>query len=178
MMTTTIVTIAVGILLLLYGRKLFWLCVAGLGFLAGITFGPPLLGGPQEPWVLVGALLLGAGAALAAVFLQKAALIAAGFVAGALVAYRMAGLEGWDAGAMMWLVVAAAGVLGAVALSRVFEWALVVLSSLAGALLIGSVLPVEGRPGDLVFLLLALGGILFQFRSRGPRKAKGEARKE
>src|SRR5437016_14040739 len=77
-----IFSVLIGVVVLFFGRKLFWLCVAAIGFAAGVELAPRLV---QEPSVLLSltiALLLGIIGALLALFLQKIAIAVLGFLAG------------------------------------------------------------------------------------------------
>src|ERR1044071_6572953 len=72
----------IGVVILLFGRKLFWLCVAAVGFAAGVEIAPHLVQHPSPMLALTFALVLGFVGALLAMFLQKIAVGIAGFVAG------------------------------------------------------------------------------------------------
>src|SRR6266446_1724973 len=61
----------VGLVLLVYGRRLYWLFVAGIGFLTGLALAPRLLVGQPEWMILLVALILALIGALLAVVAQK-----------------------------------------------------------------------------------------------------------
>ena len=63
----------IGVALLFFGRKVFWLFVAGAGFVAGMALTSSLFQGPEWVAVLIG---LGVGllAALLAIVLQRFAI--------------------------------------------------------------------------------------------------------
>ena len=150
-----VVRVVIGGLLLVLGRKLFWLFVAASGFAAGLAVATQLLH-LQPEWValLVG-LAGGVLGALVAVFLQRLAVGVAGFLAGAYIAVSLATTLGVTGTAVVWIVLIIGGILGAALIVGVFEWALIGLSSLAGAALI-----VEGlllKPGTA----LLAGAVLF-----------------
>ena len=81
-----VLKILIGIALLLLGRKLFWLFVAGIGFVVAMDLVLRLFAGPQAGGVALIALIVGliAGVvcALLAIFLQQAAVGIVGFLAG------------------------------------------------------------------------------------------------
>src|SRR5438105_5639217 len=77
-----IVSVLIGVLILFFGRKLFWLCVAAIGFAAGVELAPHLVQEPSPLLALTVALVLGLMGALLALFLQKIAIAIAGFFAG------------------------------------------------------------------------------------------------
>src|SRR5258705_11810661 len=77
-----ILSVMIGVVVLLFGRKLFWLCVAAIGFAAGVTLALHLGTEPTPLLQLTFAILLGFIGALLALFLQKLAIGLAGFLAG------------------------------------------------------------------------------------------------
>src|SRR4249919_3788638 len=77
-----IVSAIIGVVILFFGRKLFWLCVAAIGFAAGIELAPMIMHEPTPLLALTVALVLGFIGALLALFVQKVAIAAAGFLAG------------------------------------------------------------------------------------------------
>src|SRR5947208_9795577 len=64
-------SVVIGAVGLLFGRKLFWLCVAAIGFAAGVTLASHLVSEPTPLLQLTFAILLGFIGALLALFLQK-----------------------------------------------------------------------------------------------------------
>src|SRR3989475_8542915 len=80
--SVAIVGALIGVVILLFGRKLFWLCVAAVGFAAGVELAPHLVQEPSPVLALTVALVLGFVGALLALFLQKIAIAIAGFFAG------------------------------------------------------------------------------------------------
>src|SRR5258708_34903726 len=80
--TVPIVGALIGIVVLFFGRKLFWLCVAAVGFLAGIELAPHLVNEPSPLLQLAVAIVLGLLGALLAFLLQKIAIAIVGFLAG------------------------------------------------------------------------------------------------
>lgn len=86
--------------------------------------------------ILVLAIGVGAVGAIIAILFQKAAIVIAGFAAGGFIALilfdQFAGLPSQ----MVWLPNAIGGVTGAIVLFLVFDWALIVLSTMTGATLI------------------------------------------
>ena len=72
-----------------------------------------------------------------------------------------------------WLLYVIGGVIGAVSLLLIFDWALIFLSSLLGSALIVQVTELGPQAERLLFIGLAVVGILFQARllSRGGRSS-------
>src|SRR5438046_9823407 len=80
--SVAIVGALIGVVILLFGRKLFWLCVAAVGFAAGVELAPHMVHEPSPLLALTIALVLGLIGALLALFLQKIAIAVLGFLAG------------------------------------------------------------------------------------------------
>lgn len=165
--------ILLGIGLLVAGRRLFWLFVAAAGFVLGAQLILRGTNGPEWIAVAVGVLvgLLFAGMA---VFLKSIAVVIAGFLAGGSIALGVAGILGYDPGGLTWLVYIIGGIVGSVLMSLIFDWALILLSSLAGAALLVQGLASQGWlwvvPQGVAFVLLVILGLFLQ--SVGARPAK------
>ena len=150
-----------GALLLVLGWKLFWLFVGAVGFAAGLQ-AAQLYFGPQPFWVVWAAgLVCGVIGAILALFFQKLAIGIGGFVAGATIALHLALMMGYHPGALVNLI---GGVVGAVALYLLFDWALIILSSVAGAIFIIEALDRHAPYAPLLSAVLVAAGIIFQAR--------------
>ncbi len=79
---TFFVTIGLGIVMLVAGRKLFWLFVGVVGFTVGIGMAERFFPGESETTLLILALITGVLFAVLALFLKRIAVGVAGFVAG------------------------------------------------------------------------------------------------
>jgi hypothetical protein len=154
-----------GILLLLFGRSLFWLFVAIAGFAAGVEATTYLFPHQTELFVLIVAVILGIIGALLAIFLQKLAIVIAGFIAGGHLAAVLGSPYLVHEGLKMpvaWVCFIVGGILGAILLYAFFNWALIILSSLYGSHLILREFLATHHYLPLFIILLALVGILFQ----------------
>src|SRR5215475_9970085 len=163
--------IVVGVALLLFGRRLYWVFVAGIGFLTGLEFAPEVLPGQPE-WVILVAALVGARLAVMA---QAFVIGAIGFVAGGGVALRFIRALGVAADTPTWIIVLIGGIVGVVLMLWLFHWALIVLSSLAGAsLVVAGVAPrLSHGPAFFLVIAVAIVGIIVQTGIAGewPRRA-------
>lgn len=158
--------ILVGLVLLLYGRRLYWAFVAGVGFLTGLALGPHLLPGRPEWMILVVALVLALVGAVFAVVAKKVMIAVIGFFAGGGIGLLLLRQHGIAGDVPAWIVYVLAGIVGLVLMRIVFEAALILLSSLAGAgLIVAGVERFVTLSPELAFLLIvvaALVGIVMQ----------------
>jgi Domain of unknown function (DUF4203) len=165
--SVAIVGALIGVVILLFGRKLFWLCVAAVGFAAGVEIAPHLVNEPSPLLALTVALVLGLIGALLALFLQKIAIAVLGFLAGGKLAGAIAAAFFVQYAQHSTIIFVVGGIIGAILLLVLFDWALIVVSSLIGADLIvfqGAItLPVSGS--TIVFIGLTIIGILVQAAS-------------
>jgi hypothetical protein len=165
--SVAVVGALIGVIVLFFGRKLFWLCVAAVGFAAGVEVAPHLVNEPSPLLALTVALVLGLIGALLALFLQKIAIAVLGFLAGGKLAGAIAAAFLVQYAQYSTIIFLVGGVIGAILLLVLFDWALIVVSSLIGAHLIvfqgGIGLPRQGQ--TIVFIGLAIIGILVQATS-------------
>src|SRR2546429_1477107 len=85
-----IISVVIGAAILLFGRKLFWLFVAALGFAVGLEIAAYFMREPPQWMTLLVALGCGVIGALLAILLQKLAIAIAGFIAGGRIAWALA----------------------------------------------------------------------------------------
>lgn len=169
---TPALSLLVGVVLLVAGRKLFWLAVGAAGFVFALALAVRYLD-PEPLWLLLGlALLAGVAGAILAVFLQRLAVALAGFLLGG-----WAGLALWihlggGEGPLALLAALAAGVVAAMVAGALFEFALVAISALLGAALVTGAVGVEGPLQVVSILVLAAGGGLVQTALGRPRRAE------
>lgn len=156
-----VVSLLIGSGLLLLGRKLFWFLSGAVGFLIGIEIARRITF-PSEIILILSALALGVAFALMAVFLESVLIVVVGFLGGGLSLVRVIGILGWQhrLGDIVAFVVG--GVLGAILIVWLFNAALITISSLSGASLIVSGLPLGSAARPLIFWALAMLGILIQ----------------
>ena len=121
--------ILVGVLLLVLGRRLYWLFVAALGFLYGLELAPRLLPHPSETVVVIIALGLALVGALVAVVGTKVVLGVVGFMAGGGIAALVLQHLPIDSGLVAAGISLIAGLIGAALVLLLFDTALIVLSS-------------------------------------------------
>ncbi len=157
-----LIDIVLGGALLVAGRKLFWLFVGAAGFITGVELATRF-GHQSDLTALILGLVLGVIFALLAIFLQAIVIGIAGFLAGGYVLSVLAAMLGLvPAGTTPWIIYIIGGVLGLILISLLFDWALITLSSLAGASLVIQGLFPNAATGGLLFIVLFLAGVIFQ----------------
>jgi uncharacterized protein DUF4203 len=163
--TVPVVGALMGIVILFFGRKLFWLCVAAVGFLAGIELAPHLVTEPSPFLELAIALVLGVLGALFAFLLQKIAVGVVGFLAGGKLASAIAAAFFVHYSQYSAIVFVVGGLIGALLLLFLFDWALIVVSSFIGAHLIQNAISLPPSGSMIIFLGLTVIGIVVQAAS-------------
>lgn len=139
---TAIAQIVVGLIETLFGRKLFWLFVAIGGFLVGWFLVPAIYGAVNdgaslELWtrVLIGVVAGAVLGFLAIRFTKLMVAIAGFFIFGTatVIAVRYFGGNIPSGSTNHWIAFVCGGVVGSLIMGLLFNWALIVLTSLFGA---------------------------------------------
>ena len=160
--STTIVGVIIGVVILFFGRRFFWLCVAAVGFAVGMQIAPLLVNEPSSILGLVIAVVFGLLGALLALFLQKIAIAILGFFAGGKLATAIAAAFFVQYAQYSIIIFVVGGIIGAILLLALFDWALIVVSSFVGAYLIQTAIVLPPTGSTLVFVGLAIVGIFVQ----------------
>jgi hypothetical protein len=170
MLTVAATRILVGLVLLLFGRRLFWLFVGAVGFAAGAKFANEFM--PHEPddFTIIFSLVVGLLSAVLAVAVRKIALGAAGFLAGGYLLTQALAVSGQEsaifaqglAPAAPWITFIVGGLLGAVLMNVLFTWTLILLSALGGSALICESVRTSSTVLAAAFTILAILGVLIQ----------------
>jgi hypothetical protein len=156
------VYLALGVAMLILGRKFFWLFTGGIGFYIGYTLAPKILPNQSENVILIVAVVLGLLGVFLAMLVKSAAIGIAGFAAGAYVVYSLIPMVNFDLGNYYWLVVIVGGVLGAILAGTMFDWALIILTAACGAMLISTTLNLSFPLSAIVLVVLFLIGLIVQ----------------
>lgn len=157
--------------LLLAGRKLFWLFVGAIGFAIGIQVALRFFRGPEWMTILIG-LGLGIAFAVLTVIVETLAIGIAGFFGGGYILLSLAAPFGLDKSILTWIIFIIGGIIGAALVAFLFDWALISISSLAGASMILNAF--QFRPGmaALIFFILVIAGVVIQ--GSALRRDKGQ----
>ena len=130
---------------------------------------PHLMHEPTPILQLSVAVVFGFIGALLAMFLQKIAIAIAGFLAGGKLAMALAAAFFAEGARYPGIVFVVGGIIGMILLLSLFDWALIVMSSVVGAYLIGHTIVLPATGATLLFVGLAVVGIIVQasaFRRR------------
>lgn len=157
-----IVNVFIGAVVLIFGQKLFWLFVGCIGFAVGFHYAPYVWNVQSHGLLLVLAILTGIIGAVLSVFFQKIAVGLAGFAAGGYIIINLLNLLGLKLGQVIWLPYLIGGVVGALLLYLIFDWALIFVSSLSGASLIIQAVNLNPRLELGMFIALVILGIIIQ----------------
>jgi hypothetical protein len=161
-----IVDIVAGAVLLVLGRKLYWLFVAIAGFYLGMELAKTLAA-DQPDWLIwtiaVAAGLIGA---VLAMFLQRLGFALAGFYAGGYLA--LLAVQRFAPGSFELAAFLIGGVVAAILAAALMDWAIIVVSCLVGATLIVSALGLQPQWSWLAYIALAVVGIVVQSRLMVP----------
>jgi Domain of unknown function (DUF4203) len=159
---TPLVQVVAGVALLLFGRRLFWVFVGVIGFIAGMHFGQEFARDQPEAVILLIAIAAGLIAALLAIVLQRVAVALAGGLAGGVLAMQIA-VALWAASEpTRWIFFIVGAVLAAILVSAVFDWALIGLSALSGARLVSESIPLDPAGQLIVMAVLFIAGVVVQ----------------
>jgi Domain of unknown function (DUF4203) len=159
-----IVDVVAGTLLLILGRKLFWLFVAIAGFYLGFELARGLAA--EQPAWLLWTIAIGAGliGAVLAMLLQRVGFALGGFYAGGYIALLAA--ERFAPGTIGVAAFVVGGVIGAVLAAVLMDWAIIVLSCLVGAALVVPALALQPLASGFVYAGLVAVGIVVQAQLR------------
>ena len=161
-LSVPIISVIVGVAILFFGRKLFWLFVAALGFAVGLEIAAYFMKEPPQWMTLLVALGCGVIGALLAILLQKLAIALAGFIAGGRIAWAVAAAFFVEHAHYRGLTFVIGGILGALLLLALFDWVLILLSSIEGAHLIGNGITLPEKGAMILFIALAVIGVIVQ----------------
>ena len=166
--------IGLGAVLLLFGRRLYWLALGGAGFLLGLWLAAHVLD-LQAGWVELGlGLVAGIACACLAFFAQKIAITVAGLALGGAGAFWIASqLVPLTGGPLApWLFAFFVAILGAILAPALFEASLAVFSALVGAMLIVSASHLGSPRETWLFVILLVVGLIAQTGGKKKRRRR------
>lgn len=173
MTIAAVASLLIGVCLLFFGRKLFWLVGAAIGFVAAVIAVQRYFPQSSDFLTLLLACVAGILGAFLAVFLQRVAIWAGGFLAGGFILMNLLERFGVESSPYPLVGFVGGGIIGAILVSVLFDWALIIISSLTGAFLIIHALDFAGSGATVLVLLLFGVGVLTQAKmKRGGKPGK------
>jgi hypothetical protein len=170
-----LIRLIAGIIMLTMGRRLYWLFLGGAGFIFGFDIAGRLIHGLSLGVVLFIALLAGIAGAMLAIFIQKLAVVIGGFLAGGYLLALLLEELGTGFTQYHWMLFLIGGLIGAVSMSLLFGWALIILSSILGSYFILQTLNFGTQISKLLFIFLLILGVAIQYglfeRKHPPRQS-------
>jgi len=158
----SLIKLLLGIIMLTMGRRLFWLFIGAGGFILGFDIAEHMFPHLPHGATLIIAVIAGLISAVAAVTFQKVAIYVGGFWAGGYLLIQVLTEFGIHI-RHHWLPFIAGGIMGAILMNLAFSLALIVLSSLFGAILIVQALHLSAGRTSIPFFLLCALGIAMQY---------------
>jgi hypothetical protein len=157
------INILVGLAVLFFGRRLFWLFVGGIGFIVGFDIANQVLQG-QSPWlILLIAVVVGVLGAIVSIFLQRIVIGIAGFFSGGYFLSALAMTQLHDKTELThWIAFVVGGIIGAMLIMLLLNPALIFLSSLVGATAVAQNVSLNQSQQALLFFVLLILGIIVQ----------------
>lgn len=166
-----VIYILLGIGMLVFGRKLFWLFVGAAGFLAGVNLVTIGWNGPDSVAIIVG-ILAGLVFAALAIFFKSITIGLTGFLGGGALLIMVAGWLGINDALPSFIIYIVGGILGIFLVSKMFDWAIIIISSIIGASAIIRSVELSGPVGWLGTFALIVVGIAIQMRALSEDKSR------
>ncbi len=165
--------LVIGLILVVLGRRVYLISIGILGFLGGLYLFTAFLGTAHDWRSLLFALLLGTVGSLLAFALHKAAWIYGGFCGGGVLLLYFSDATGvWPVGSPV-LLFLIGGTVGAILFLAMLDWALILVTTLTGSILIAYQSGLRGPAGQAIFAALVILGLLVQRSAlRGDRAEK------
>jgi hypothetical protein len=151
--------------MLLFGRKLFWVFVAGVGFITAATWASHTFARESDFIILIIALVAGLIGALIAMFVRWLGIGLAGFLGGGYIVFSLLAMFGIDLGGFSWVLYVIGGIIGAILFAVFFDWTLIILSSVSGAVVLTQSFAISRPLGMVTIAVLVIVGIIVQART-------------
>jgi Domain of unknown function (DUF4203) len=161
----------IGVILLIFGRSLFWLFIGLAGYLFGVEFARIAFVEQPQWMVLLTAVATGLVGALLAIVAERLAFALGGFYGGAYLGVLISHWLGSNAHDVIFVI--GGGALGAILAVLIMDWTIIFLSSLVGAGAITMALKLPPAWSGLLYAGLVIVGALIQSRIMNPSKNAG-----
>jgi hypothetical protein len=158
-----IFTTVIGFAMLVMGRQIFWIFIAGLGFALGLLFGENLISGQSQYVIFFVSSLIAIVGALLAYTLQRFAAGIGGFFTGWYLAYIL--IDYFDIGLGYEFNIIAPIVLGIISgalIMKYFDWGVIIASSIAGSAIVVSGMRLTRNTELFLMIMMAIIGMVIQ----------------
>ena len=155
--------VLLGLIVLVYGRRIFWLFIGIAGFLAGVEITHVFLASQPQWVILLCGFVVGLFGALLSILIERLAFILAGFYAGIYLILLLSHSLGFRVNDIILFLVG--GFIGALFSGLLMNWAIILLSCLVGAGAIVGQLELDQTFRTIVFVVLVMIGTFTQARS-------------
>jgi hypothetical protein len=160
-----LILLVLGALTLFYGRKLFWIFAALVGFIFGLMVASQLALNVTDFIRIMIAIGVGVLCGIVAVYAEKLMILLVGFLGFGILGYLLINLFDFSP-SINWVVFLVTGSLGAVYITRHLEWIIIIISTLIGAIMVsmgmGKFIQINFLVDLLIFIALFAAGIFFQ----------------
>ena len=158
-----IFTTIIGFAMLVMGRQIFWIFIAGLGFAFGLLFGGEFYSGQSQYMIFLVSTLIAIAGALLAYTLQRLAAGIGGFVTGWYLTFILIGYFGIQLGYQAGIVVPViVGLTCGLLIMKFFDVGVIIASSVAGSAIIISGMSLARNVELALLIMFAVVGIVIQ----------------
>jgi len=164
MTLTNVLQLIFALALLFLGWKLYWVFVGAVGFIAVTELVLTQFAIQQEWLVVLIGLAAGILGAVLAIFVRMAGIGLAGVLGGVYVFSAISRLASIQNPTLVWVMLILGAIAGFLLVLLLFDWALIIISSLTGSILLTELAGISNRYAWLVLLALLAVGILVQSR--------------
>ena len=157
-----ILTTMIGFAMLVMGRQIFWIFIAGLGFALGLLISTQFYNAQFEWQILListGVAIIGA---ILAYTVQRLAAGIAGLATGWFISLVVFSYFNLNLGQLESVIPYILGIIGGILLFLFFDWGVIVASSLAGSAIIVSGMTLSRNVELALLVMFALIGIAIQ----------------
>jgi hypothetical protein len=151
-----------GFAVLVMGRHIFWVFIAGLGFAVGLYFTSQYYSTLPEWQILLISSIVAALGALLANTVQRLSAGIAGFATGWYLTILLLGYFNPNLGQIEILLPYIAGIISGGLLMAFFDWGVIIASSLAGSAIIVSGMSLARNVELILLIMFALLGMAIQ----------------
>jgi len=156
-------TTVIGFAMLVMGRQIFWIFIAGLGFALGLLFGDSFISSQSQVVIFFVSSIIAIVGALLAYTLQRFAAGIGGFFTGWYLAYIFIdyfniGL-GYEFNVIAPIII---GLICGVLIMKYFDWGVIIASSIAGSAIVVSGMKLARNTELFLLIMMAIIGMVIQ----------------